>query len=224
MTNPDDYWRHQTSAAPHAPPHDPQIPGLPLDQGQPAVNIGGSENFQMPTATGNVGGWNPFLTLANAFIVCLFCVPIFGSLYPMATGAAVATYFAVDRALRAVILDDSSRLPFVGVAALVVFWFTSRFDHRLAATFAPYRYARHVARVLLVATFITMQTISVNGRGGWMPRSAFEVEVLVTDHRFLPVMAVAAVIAHLFLTRATGLRERWDRSLEFLRLRPRSLA
>jgi uncharacterized protein YcsI (UPF0317 family) len=29
MTNPDDRWRHQTSAAPHAPSHDPLTPGLP---------------------------------------------------------------------------------------------------------------------------------------------------------------------------------------------------
>jgi hypothetical protein len=32
MTNPRDRWRHQTSAAPHVPAHDPITPGLPLQE------------------------------------------------------------------------------------------------------------------------------------------------------------------------------------------------
>jgi hypothetical protein len=41
--------------------------------------------------------------------------------------------------------------------------------------------------------------------------------------RFLPVMAVWAVIAHLFLMRAKVTQARWDAALEFVRLRPKSL-
>jgi hypothetical protein len=99
----------------------------------------------------------------------------------------------------------------------------SRLDHRLAASIAPYRLARHVARVILIAMLLTLSTISENGRNGWMPRSAFELRLLFADSRFLPVMAVSAVVAHLFLVRAKVIRARWERGLEFVRLRPKSL-
>ena len=227
MTNPNDYWRHQQSAAPHAPPHAPQAPGLPLQPGQPAMNIGGGDDaFPVDARLGDPMAVNMWLMIACAFIVAVFSAPIFGSLYPMATAAAAAAYFAMDGALHAIMprLDDSSRLPFVGAATLVVFWFMSRLDHRLAATILPYRLVRHVARVVLIAILLTLNTISEPGRNGWMPRSLFEVRLVLADSRFLPVMAVAAVIAHLFLTRAKRTRARWDRGLEFVRLRPKSLS
>jgi hypothetical protein len=225
MTNPADRWRHQTSAAPHAPSHDPLTPGLPLQQGQTAMNIGGSDdNFQAYTSH-SAGGVNPWIAIAVAFIVLIFSGPIFGSLYPIAAAPAAAAYFATKGALHAVMprLDVNDRRPFAMLAALVVFWFMCRLDHRLAARIAPYRRARHVARVLLIAAFLTPSTISANGRNGWMPRSTFELRLLVTDSRFLMAIAFWAVVAHLFLVRAKVTRARWDRALEFVRLRPKSL-
>jgi len=227
MTNPNDRWRHQQSAAPHAPQHSPLTPGLPLQPGQPAMNIGGGDDaFPVSDRSGDPTAINVWLMIAGAFIVAVFSGPIFGSLYPLATGTAAAAYFAMDGMLHSIMprLDDSSRLPFVGGATLVVFWFMSRLDHRLAATIPPYRLVRHVARVVLIAILLTLNTIGLPGRNGWMPRSLFEVRLVLADRRFLPVMAVAAVIAHLFLTRAKGMRARWDRGLEFVRLRPKSLS
>lgn len=221
MTNPEDRWRHQTSAAPHAPSHDPLTPGLPLHQGQPASNIGGAD-YDVPAYT---GGFNPWLLIAIGFIVFIFSGPIFGTLYPMAAAAAAATYFAVHGALQAAMsgLDVSDRRPFALLSAVVVFWFMSRLDHRLAARIAPYRLTRHVARVILMAAFLTMQTISQNGRSDWMPRSMFELQLLLANRRFLIVMAFWAVVAHLILVRAKDFRAFWDRGLEFVRLRPKSV-
>jgi len=226
MTNPNDYWRHQQGAAPHAPPHAPQTPGLPLQQGQSAMNISGGDDAFPVRTDGDPIAMQIWLKIAGAFIVVLFSGAIFGSLYPLATGTAAAAYFAMDGALHSIMprLSDSDRLPLVGGATLVVFWFMCRLDHRLAATITPYRVVRHLARVVLIATFLTLNTISEPGRNGWMPRSMFEVRLLFADPRFLPVIAVAAVIAHLFLTRAKTTRVRWDRALEFVRLRPKTLA
>lgn len=220
MTNPEDRWRHQTSAAPHAPSHDPLTPGLPLQHGSPAMNIGSDDAFPAYT-----GGVNPYLLLVVGFIVLVFSGPIFGTLYPLAAVPAAAAYFATKGVLRAIApsMDVSSQRPFALLATLVVFWFMSRLDHRLAARVAPYRLARHVARVFLIAAFLTPSTISQPGRSGWMPRSIFELRLLLTDPRVLITMAFWAVVAHLFLVRAKGTRARWDRALEFVRLRPKSL-
>jgi len=222
MTNPDDRWRHQTSAAPHAPSHDPLTPGLPL-HGQPAMNIGGSEDTSYPMYPG--AGVNIWVLIAVGFIVLIFSGPIFGTLYPLAAVPAAAAYFAVKSALHVVMptLDVSDRRPFALLATIVVFWFMSRVDHRLAARVAPYRRARHVARVVLIAAFLTPSTISEPGRNGWMPRSLFELQLLVTDRRVLVVMAFWMVVAHLFLVKAKGTRAKWDRVLEAVRLRPKGL-
>jgi hypothetical protein len=195
MTSPNDYWRHQQSAAPHAPPHAQQTPGLPLQQGQPAMNIsGGDDAFPVYTGAGDPAALQIWLKVALGFIVLLFSGVIFGTLYPLATGTAAAAYFAMDGALHSImpLLSDTDRLPLVGGATLVVFWFMCRLDHRLAATITPYRLVRHVARVVLIATFLTLNTISEPGRNGWMPRSMFEVRLLLADSRFLPVIAVLA--------------------------------
>ena len=40
------------------------------------------------------------------------------------------------------------------------------------------------------------------------------------DSRFLPTAVVVAIIAHLILTRAKGLRQRWHILLQVVRLRP----
>jgi hypothetical protein len=223
MTNPDDRWRHQTSAAPHAPSHDPLTPGLPL-QGQPAMNIGGSDDASAyPVNSGP--GVNIWVLIAGGFIVLIFSGPIFGTLYPLAAVPAAMAYFAVKGALHVVMpnLDVNDQRPFALLATIVVFWFMSRVDHRLAARVAAYRLTRHVARVFLIAAFLTPSTISEPGRNGWMPRSAFELQLLVTDRRVLVAMAFWMVVAHLLLVRAKGTRAKWDRVLELVRLRPKGL-
>jgi hypothetical protein len=98
----------------------------------------------------------------------------------------------------------------------------SRLDHRLAARIAPYRLARHVARVILIGVFLTPSTISPLGRS-WIPRSSFELRLVLADRRIYVVILFWAIVAHLILVRAKGFHAKWDRGLEFVRLRPKSL-
>lgn len=160
------------------------------------------------------------MLLFCAFVVLVFSGPIFGSLYPLAAGVALVAGLVTDGVLRvaARTLDASSRLPIDMLAALVVFWPMMRLDHRLATTVPPYRLARHVARVFLIAAFISMAMANESG-GQWMPRSIGQLRALA-DSRHLAVMAVAAVFAHWFLTRRGTVHARWDEALGFVRLRP----
>ena len=140
------------------------------------------------------GGFNPFLTLAFVFIV-------FSSRFR--PGAIFVRSTSVPDA----------RLPPSGHVPLIP----------LAARIAPYRLTRHVARVILIAAFLTPSTISEPVRSGWMPRSMLELRVLLADQRIYIVMIFWAIVAHLVLLRAKGFHARWDRGLEFVRLRPKSL-
>jgi hypothetical protein len=115
-------------------------------------------------------------------------------------------------------LDASGRLPFALLAGVVVFWTMSRFDHRLADRAQSYRIIRHVVRVLLIANFVAITSLNESGSG--LPRSLGQARLVVRDRRYLPVMLVLAVVAHLLLTRAKGLRERWHTGLQIFRLRP----
>lgn len=217
MTNPEDRWRHQTSAAPHAPSHDPLTPGLPPQGGQSFGSLGAESNYpDASTAGGQSGGG--FLTAA--FVVFLFAAPIFGTLYPLAAASALVAGLVTNAVLAVVArgLDSSGRTPFALLAAAIVFWTMSRLDHRLAERSMIYRGVRHVIRVLLIANFVAIT--SLNESGGAMPRSPQAVMAVIGDRRYLPVMLVLAVVAHLVLTRAKGLRARWHSGLQILRLRP----
>jgi hypothetical protein len=223
MTNPDDWWRQQTSAQPHDRPHDRQTAGLPLEKDQSGPSLG------PPTdeVVGYTAPPNPFelqagLILAAAFVVFLFSALIFPTLYPMASVVAVAAGFATNGALRVLApsLAADSRLPFAMLATVIVFWPVMRLDHRLAATVAPYRILRHIARVFLIACVFSL--ISLNDGPG-APRSIAQARLVMADSHFLPVLAVTAVLAHLLLTKASRLRATWDWGLELVRLRPSDL-
>ena len=75
------------------------------------------------------------LFLAGSFIVFCLSAPIFGTLYPVASGAALATGLATDALLRHVVpaWDSSDRVAISLPAAIVTFWIASRLDHRAAA-------------------------------------------------------------------------------------------
>src|SRR5262249_17740836 len=105
MTNPDS-WRHQQSAAPHAPPHDPVTPGLPL--GGPTAPLGG-EPTTYATPTGSGAG----CLLGGAIGVALFSFLIFPILYPLPGLIGIAASLATDHYLPrfAPHLDASDRLP-----------------------------------------------------------------------------------------------------------------
>jgi hypothetical protein len=114
----------------------------------------------------------------------------------------------VTRTLLGVIapgLGVDGRLPFALLAAALVFWPTSRFDHRLADANARYRVGRHVARVVLLAFALTFWTF---GRRGGAATS------------MIIMVVVWGAIAHLVLTRAARFRNHWHLLLQFVRLRP----
>jgi hypothetical protein len=113
-------------------------------------------------------------------------------------------------------LGEDGRRVFWMLAVVIVFWPMSRFDHRLADALPSYRFVRHVARVVLVALVLALYNLNPNPG---FPRSLTQALAVMSDHRFLPVLVVLMVVAHLVLTKATGLRARWRGGLEIFRLR-----
>src|SRR5262249_40961328 len=99
MTNPNDQWRHQQPAAPHAPAHDRLTPGLPLNS--PTPNFPSADDaYPTSVASSDPYAVNPWLPVAAAAIVLVYSGPIFGSLYPLPTGVAVLIGFVVNGTLR----------------------------------------------------------------------------------------------------------------------------
>ena len=217
MTNLNDEWRLRQPAAPHAPGHDRLVPGPQQNQANPWTDD--SVDSATPTiGTGSPAAINLWLFLTKAFVVFLFSPGIFGTLYPVATAAAFAAGFATNAVLRVAApnLGEDGRRVFWLLAVVIVFWPMSRFDHRLADALPSYRFARHVARVGLVALVVALYNLNPNPG---FPRSLTQAFAVMSDHRFLPVLGVLMVVAHLVLTKATGLRARWRGGLEIFRLR-----
>jgi hypothetical protein len=204
MTDPNDSWRLIQPAPPTARPHDPLTPGL--RQPEPSAPASGEEWADPPTRS-NLPPNRAGVVVAEVFLLFLFGAPIFGTLYPMAAGAALIAGYATRTLLGAIApgLGADGRLPFALLAAALVFWPMSRFDHRLADASASYRSGRHVVRVILLAFALTFWTF---GRGGGAVTS------------MLVMVVVWGVIAHLVLTRAARFRDHWHGLLELVRLRP----
>jgi hypothetical protein len=183
---------------------------------------GGTQAFHYTTPpdprTLNIG-----LFLAASFIVFCLSAPIFGTLYPAATGAALAAGLISDGLLRHTIpaWDASSRLAISMPTAIAVFWIASRLDHRAAAYLPPYRWLRHVARVILVSLLVVAS--SLNPEGSLVPTNAYQLHAIVSNPAFLPFVVVMAVATHIGLTKAVKLREAWERGLAVWRLRPNDL-
>ncbi len=215
MANPDDSWRHQQSAAPHAPAHDPVTPGLPLGQQ--------SSSFDAPSAdaapaTARSGSGSLGAVLAVGLMLLLFGAPILGTMYPLAAGSAFVVYLLTKNILGAGLGPDAS-LPFALLAGLIVLWIVSRRDHRLADASPTYRRVRHIARIVLIGVFVAVTSLHEFDHGSW-PTSMDEAGVIMGDPRFWIGLAVTAVIAHLLLTRAARFRDLWHLCLEPFRLRP----
>jgi len=209
MTDPYyDSWRHQRSAA----PHDRTTLGLPLETEKPTSDAP-TPSDPAPTRraqyTQPASGLahDPGILVAEVLFLLVFAGPLFGTLYPLAAGAALATGLVTNGMLRveAPGLGADGRLPVALLAGAVVFWWASRLDHRFADRVRAYRAVRHVVRVLLLAIALTFWTF---GRGGGDPTGV------------LPVVLLSAVAAHLALTRAHRFREHWHYLLELARLRP----
>jgi len=163
MTNLNDEWRLRQPAAPHAPGHDRLVPGPQQNQANPWTDD--AVDSAPPTiGTGSPAAINLWLFLAKAFVVFLFSPGIFGTLYPVATAAAFAAGFATNAVLRAAApnLGEDGRRVFWLLAVVIVFWPMSRFDHRLADALPSYRFARHVARVGLVALVVALYNLNPN--------------------------------------------------------------
>jgi hypothetical protein len=88
----------------------------------------------------------------------------------------------------------------------------------LATRVPAYRAVRHVVRVLLIGGFITVAVMNDRGRDG-LPTSVAKFQELFSNLRYVVVLAVRSVTAHLILTKARGFREKWGMWLEVFRLR-----
>jgi hypothetical protein len=212
-TNPDDWWRHQQSAKPHDTPHDPVTPGMPL------TDPGFEPQFQSVQVSPGGGGTSGFGIFIFVFI---FGAPIFGSLYPLAAGTALAAGLATNAFLHTAMpgLDPAGRGAFALLAGLIVFWPACRLDGRMGAVLPPYRWLRHALRLFLVAAMLTGPTFRVPDGGSYLQ---FFVMRLVGALANPFALGIVALIAHYLITRQ-GLREWWHHGLEILRLRQWNLA
>jgi hypothetical protein len=163
------------------------------------------------------------LFLAGSFIVFCLSAPIFGTLYPVASGAALAAGLASDAFLRHVVpaWDGSDRVAISVPVAIAIFWIASRLDHRVAAYVPPYRWARHVARVVLVSALVG--TASLNPERSLIPTDAYQLHAITSNPAFLPLIAVSAIVTHFALVRWASRRDAWDHGLEVWGLRPNGL-
>ena len=210
-TNPDDWWRLQSPARPHDTPHDPVIPGMPL------VDPGFERQVQAvpagpAAAAGGGGGLGIFI------FVFIFGAPIFGSLYPLAAGSALAAGLATNAFLHTAMpgLDPAIRGAVALLAGLFVFWPACRLDTRMGAVLPPYRWIRHALRLFLVAGLLTGPTFRVPDGANWL--AYLPMRLLGALANPFALLIVGA-IAHYLLTRK-GLRRWWRIGLEILRLRP----
>ena len=218
MTSGDDRWRHQQSAAPHAPSHDPLTAGLPIGH-EPSSSE--ATPYDAPSVEGGAGAANPLgAILGTAIVVILFAGPIFGTMYPLTGLSAFVAWLVTNDVLKVVApqLGAYGRLPFALLAGVIALWIVSRCDHRLADTIPAYRFWRHIARLVLIGVFVAVTSLHEFDHGFW-PQSLGEVGVLLADARFWIGLGVTATIAHLLLKRANGLRTRWHMFLELVRLR-----
>jgi hypothetical protein len=220
MTNPNDYWRHQQAAAPHAPPHDRVSPGLPLHSPSPMAPASDDE-YPASVRSGDPYAINPWLMVAAAAIVLVYSGPVFGSLYPLATGVALGAGFFVNAVLRggAPGLGADGRLPFSMLATAVAFWPMMRLDYRLVTTVPAYARVRHAARLVLIGVFFSLATLDRTG-SRFFPRSFRQVTAIFTDPSHLIVFVIGALGARWMLAKATRLRATWGAAMRFLMLRP----
>ena len=217
MTTSEDRWRHQQSAAPHAPAHDALTPGLPLGN-----NPSWSEpqSSDAPSTAIGTGAPNPISGIVGtALLLILFGAPIFATMYPLTAAAAYVTWLVTNSVLTvATPLGADGRLVVAMFAGAIALWMVSRRDQELADAVPAYRYWRHIARLVLIGVFVATTSVHEFEHGFW-PRSLGEVGVLLADVRFWIGMVVAAGIAHLLLKRADGIRAKWHLVLELFRLR-----
>src|SRR5215467_12852901 len=190
MTNPNDYCRHQQSAAPHAPAHDPITPGLPLHSPSPMAPAA-DDAYPASAASSDPYAINPWLMVAAAAIVFVYSGPIFGSLYPLSTGVALIVGFMVNAVLRvgAPSLDAGGRLPFAMLATAVTFWPMMRFDYQLATSVPAYARVRNVVRLVLIGAFFSLAMLDQTG-GRFFPRSFGQFARIFTDPSHLVVFAI----------------------------------
>ncbi len=217
--NPNDWWRHQQPAQPHDRPHDTSFGG-----GAPPGPVWGGPIVDPPDPMTQISPAGAQLgTIIATFIVCcIFFVPIFGSLYPLAAGSATAAGFIMDAFLRTGmhVMDGTDRLALDLLAAAIVFWITCRLDHRVASLIPPYRWVRHVFRLILFGLFASTPGILSSSTIAWYATLLTRPSLALSDPSMIVPMLLTAALAHFVITRK-GLRQKWHDGLEFFQLRPR---
>ena len=169
---------------------------------------------------GGGGAIAPFrapMAIAVGFFLLLGGFSLMPLIYPIA--GIVSLTVAAAGGYAAFLANASGLTAIIGVVALIVFWFLSRVEHRLAVR-RGYRQARHVWRLLAFAAVADV----------WLMKSAIQqgtIRVHDLTRAFahwgnLLVVVVLAGLAHLLL-RSKRLRKTWHLGLEGLRLRPTDL-
>src|SRR6185295_2141895 len=120
----------------------------------------GGADYYEPTP-GTPGGG----TGLGVFLLAIpFAGPIFGTLYPLASGTALVVGLVVNALLAGMArgLSPEGRAAIALITAIVVFWTMSRLDHRLGE-FLPYRIVRHVIRLALIGAFFSLTVLNESG-------------------------------------------------------------
>jgi hypothetical protein len=171
-----------------------------------------------------VGSVARFIAAVFMLMFTFWAFPLF---YPLTVAAAAAfgavAYFALQQLAPAAVGELSvDRFPqgyyAVLAVSLVAFLLASRLDHRLAHRLRPYRWFRHVLRLLafgaLAWTFGSTDVASPFPSGLRFLGAVFE------SPAHLAKGLVAIIIMHFVIIRASGLRSTWRGMLETLWLRP----
>jgi hypothetical protein len=159
-----------------------------------------------------------------AFVGCLS--PVWACLYPLAAAAGyLALLFVAGIAIRFVPRDAPVNPNLIAsaialVAALIVIWNASRFEHVLAR-FNAYRIPRHLVRLALLAALAVVAIQRLQG----IPISYAVSPPIFKRALFEPtnlgVVLGVVVVSHFMLWNWKWARDFWDRRLTAAQLRKR---
>jgi hypothetical protein len=152
--------------------------------------------------------------------------PVWVCLYPLAAAAGYfALLFVAGIAIRFVPRDAPINPNLIAsgiaiVAALVVLWNVSRFEH-IAARFNAYRIPRHVVRLVLIAGLAVMAIQRLQGIPISYAVLTPNFKHALADPRNLAIVGGVVVASHFMLWNWKWARDFWNRRLTAVQLRKR---
>ena len=207
---------------PHGQRQDPrEVPRHPGSGGNSNPPQGMDTGSYPPAAVPLQGDPGSIGLYVGSFVLVCCCGPIWMCLYPLAAGAAAATFASLLFFLNKIVPSSARPSEFASVLGAILFlgsvlvsivllYILSRWEHRLARS-PLYRYPRHLLRLLLLGILAVW---SITEQPPFLYRNRPE---------HVKIFLVAVVIWHLLLWKAAPLRRFWHGALRYSGLRPGDL-